>query len=81
MQLQQDPAGKLTGRLYDQGDTVGGAIEGKISGSAVQFSRSWGEDFQQEYKLEASADGNKLTGELEGYRDESVGSHFEATRK
>jgi hypothetical protein len=28
-----------------------------------------------------AATGNQLVGELDGYRDETVNSHFEATRK
>ncbi|TAL01965.1 MAG: hypothetical protein EPO07_07850 [Verrucomicrobia bacterium] len=81
LKLEQDAANKLTGRLYDENDTTGGAVEGSISGSKVQFNRTWAEDSRQEYALTLSGDGKKLEGELEGTRDESVGSHFEATRK
>ena len=80
LKLQQD-GGKLTGRLADENDANGGAIEGTVNGSQVQFARSWGEDFHQDYTLTLSADGNKLEGDLDGTRDESVGAHFEATRK
>ena len=80
LKLQQD-GNKLTGRLFDDGDTNGGAVEGTVTGNQVHLARSWGEDFHQDYTLTLSADGNKLAGELDGTRDESVGAHFEATRK
>ena len=80
LKLQQDGS-KLTGRLTDENDANGGAIEGTVNGNQVHLARSWGEDFHQDYTLTLSADGNKLAGELDGTRDESVGAHFEATRK
>lgn len=80
LKLQQ-VADKITGRLFDAGDTTGGAIEGTITGNHVELNRTWGDSFSQDYKLTLSADGKKLAGELDGTRDESVDSHFEATRQ
>lgn len=80
MQLRQEN-GKITGRLFDENDTVGGTVEGDIRGNKILFARTWGDDFRQDYTLTLSADGKKLEGEIEGYRDESVGNHFEATRE
>lgn len=80
LKLQQS-ADKITGRLFDADDTTGGAVEGSISGSMVQFTRTWGDNFSQDYKLTLSADGSKLAGDIEGTRDEAVSAHFEATRK
>ena len=80
LKLQQDGS-KLTGRLADENDANGGALEGTVNGSQVHFARSWGEDFHQDYTLTLSADGKKLEGEIDGTRDESVSAHFEATRK
>jgi hypothetical protein len=51
-----------------------------VSGSLVKFTRSWGDNFQQDYTLVLGADG-KLTGDLDGTRDEAAGTHFEGTRK
>ena len=80
LKLQQDGS-KLTGRLADENDANGGTVEGTVTGNQVHFARSWGEDFHQDYTLTLSADGQKLAGELDGTRDESVGAHFKATRK
>ena len=78
--LQQD-GGKISGRLFDEGDTTGGAVDGSITGNTVKLVRTWGEDFRQDYTLTLSADGQKIAGELDGTRDEATGTHFEATRK
>lgn len=80
LKLQQD-ANKLTGRMYDENDTVGGAIEGTVTNGKVQFTRLFGEDLRQDYTLTVTDDGKKLTGNFDGTRDESVGAHFDATRK
>jgi hypothetical protein len=76
--LEQD-GDKLTGRLYDNGDTTGGALAGNVSGSTVKFTRTWGDNFQQDYTLVLAADG-KLSGDLDGTRDADAGTHFEGTR-
>ena len=80
LKLQQ-AANKITGRLFDENDTTGGVIEGTVNGNTVQLIRTWGDDFRQDYALTLSADSSKLAGEIDGTRDESFGSHFEATRK
>lgn len=80
MSLQQDGE-KITGRLFDQNDTTGGAVAGSVSGNTVKFTRTWGEDFSQDYTLTASADGKNLAGNFDGTQDTQFGSHFEATRE
>lgn len=78
--LQQDGS-NVTGKLYDEGDTTGGAIAGTIAGNTFKFTRTWGDDSHQDYTLTISGDGNKVEGELDGTRDENVSSHFIGTRK
>ena len=80
MTLQQDGA-KLTGRLFDQNDTTGGAVEGTVSGTTVTFARTWGDDSRQDYTLTVSDDGKKLAGKFDGTQDTRYGNQFEATRK
>jgi len=80
LKLQQDGA-KLTGRMYDENDSVGGAIEGTVGGGKVQFARTFGDDLRQDYTLTVTDDGKKLAGDFDGTRDESTGVHFDAARK
>ncbi|MDR3456675.1 MAG: hypothetical protein P4N60_04470 [Verrucomicrobiae bacterium] len=80
MTLQQN-ADKITGRIFDNNDTTGGAVEGSVSGSTVSLTRTWGDDFRQDYTLTVSDDGKKLAGKFDGTQDTRYGAHFEATRK
>lgn len=81
MELQQDASNKLTGRFYEENDTVGGRIEGSVSGDKVKFTCSWGGGLQREYNLTLSADGKHLKGRFEGARYESADNFFVAMRK
>jgi len=80
LKLQQD-GNKLTGRMYDENDTAGGAVEGTVAGGKVQFTRIFGDDLRQDYTLTVTDDGKKLAGDFDGTRDESVSVHFDAARK
>jgi hypothetical protein len=80
MTLKQD-GNTLTGRLFDENDTVGGALIGSVDGTVVKFNRKWAEDSSQDYTLTASADGKKLEGDFDGTKDDSVGAHFSTTKK
>lgn len=80
--------GKLT--LVQDGDKVSGdfgqttngttgAIQGRISGKSLTFTRRW-DGKVQEYNLTISDDGKTLTGTFSGDRDTSVGVDVKATR-
>ena len=80
--------GKLT--LVQNGDKVSGdfgqttngttgAIQGRISGKSLTFTRRW-DGKVQEYTLTISDDGKTLTGTFSGDRDTSVGVDVKATR-
>ena len=82
MALRQSRDGSITGTMYDTGDAEAGDLTGRTKGNFVEFKRVWGEPaHEQQYKLALSADGKKLIGTFDGFRDLRVGTDFEANKK
>ena len=81
MTLRQSHEGSITGTMYDAGDGETGVLTGRTKGNFVEFKRVWGENYEQQYKLALSANGKKLVGTFDGFRDLSAGTDFEANRK